>query len=223
MTESPSSNPPLANSVDAAGPADDIIAPPGRYYRNARYLVVAIAFGCGLWFAYDGWIGWPGYRDWFNSQPLEKRVTLEKPKPDFDIKLQRYISVTLLVAAPLMLGFFLYRSRGSYQLLGQTLHVPGRSPVPFSSIRLIDKTQWDRKGIAYVTYVQDTNGREARLKLDDFVYDQQPTQQIVARIDQYAAEHPDQIEIIACVVNQSPSIDANAHDEAVESDDETSS
>src|SRR5256885_1959691 len=36
-----------------------IVARPGRYYRNARYLMMLVCFVAAGWFAYDGWARWP--------------------------------------------------------------------------------------------------------------------------------------------------------------------
>ena len=37
----------------------DIVARPGRYYRNARFLMAVLLLGMAGWFAYDGWVNWP--------------------------------------------------------------------------------------------------------------------------------------------------------------------
>src|SRR4051794_9519291 len=38
---------------------EDVIARGGEYYRRMRYLVAVILMAAGVWFAYDGWVGWP--------------------------------------------------------------------------------------------------------------------------------------------------------------------
>ncbi len=172
--------------TDAAAESQtDIVAGPGKYYRNARYIIVAMALGAGLWFAYDGFVKWPNQLSAFQAMTAEQQAGQRKPHAESDIVLQQRIAIVLLAAAPLMLGFFLYRSRGSYRLTGTTLQVPGHPPVPFEAIVGIDKSKWERKGIAGVDYMLEERGAVRRLILDDFVYDQAPTDEIVKRIDAY--------------------------------------
>ncbi len=76
----------------------------------------------------------------------------------------------------------LYNSRGEYRMADNTLHVPGHPPVPLENIRQIDETRFARKGIVYIDYDVPASAVTARLKLDDFVYDQAPTDAIFDRI-----------------------------------------
>ena len=84
----------------------------------------------------------------------------------------------------LVLGWSLYRSRGSYRLANNILQAPGHPPVPLEAIRSIDKTDWDRKGIAHVNY-ELANGAKGTVTLDDFIYDRPPTDEIFRRIEVY--------------------------------------
>jgi hypothetical protein len=94
------------------------------------------------------------------------------------------LGIVLSATALLLLTWTFYRSRGLYRLANQTLYAPGHPPVPLDRIQLIDKTLWDRKGIAYVEY-QTPAGHTRRLKLDDFLHQPGPTRQICARIEAY--------------------------------------
>ena len=172
------------SSEPQAGPGE-IVAKAGRYYRNARYIVVAGTVIVGLWFAYDGWVKWPQENARFDAVKAEQRAGQPKPHPNFDIQLQRIIAGVLVTLAFPMLGWFLYRSRGEYRLCDSTLHVPAHPPVPLETIVELDKSKWDRKGIAYVDYRLDDSKRIRRLTLDDFVYERDPTDAIVACIDAY--------------------------------------
>ena len=164
---------------------NEIVARAGSYYRNARYLIVAMCFGAGLWFAYDGWVAWPAQRAQYEALPAEKQASAHAPHGDLDILLQKVLASVLVPLAPAFLIFTLYRSRGTYRLTpDDTLHVPGHPPVDAAHLLSIDKTLWERKGIAYVDY-QIEGGAKGRLKLDDFVYQQAPTDQIVKRLDAY--------------------------------------
>jgi hypothetical protein len=189
------SSSPSASAREAEG---EIVARAGRYYRNARYLMALICIGLGLWFAYDGWVGWPkeNARHAQVSAKLDAaRITGDKDAESklqeelksitlhtgYDIPLQRVLAVCLPLAGAGLLCWALYRSRGHYRFADHTLHVPGHPPVPVDAIRQIDKQKWDRKGIAFIDY--DVAGKAGRIKLDDFVYEQAPTQAILARIE----------------------------------------
>ncbi len=183
----------------ASAPNDhDLIARPGRYYRNARYIIVAMALLGGLWFAYDGFINYPRERAEFLKLPEDKRGDYHKPHSEFDILLQQRLAIGLILAAPVLLAFFLYRSRGVYRLSGNTLYVPGHPPVPFENMAALDKSKWQRKGIAYVNYKIPDSQKTTRLTLDDFIYDQTPTDQIVARIEEHLkpAEDSESAELV---------------------------
>ena len=97
-----------------------------------------------------------------------------------------------------LLIWTLYRSRGEYRLSGHTLYVPGHPPIPLESIVKMDKTLWDKKGIAWIEYALPSSDGPAdptgsrTLKLDDFVYDRDPTDAIVERIEQIIAPPEDQ-------------------------------
>jgi hypothetical protein len=163
--------------------SQDIVARAGRYYRNARYVICAMALGAGLWFAYDGFINWPKALEDYNRKTAAEKANGREPHSLTDINLQQRLAMGLIPLAPVLLGVFLYRSRGEYRLSGTTLHVPGHPPVPLEAIVVLDKSKWKRKGIAYVDYRQEGSDAEHRLTLDDFVYDQVPTDEIVERLD----------------------------------------
>ena len=69
---------------------------------------------------------------------------------------------------------------------GDVLSVPGHPDVPLEAIRQMDKSRWDRKGIAKVEY-ELAPGQSNRLTLDDFIYDRPPTDRIVERIEAHLA------------------------------------
>jgi hypothetical protein len=170
---------------DGAGTGQaDIVARAGKYYRNARYLLVLMMVVGGLWFAYDGWVGWPGERARYDSLPADQRAVKNKPHSDLDILIQKVLALGLTPLGPVLLAWFLYRSRGEYRLADGVLHVPGNPPVPLTGIRSIDKAKWDRKGIAWVEYDDPAGtGMPKWLVLDDFIYEREPTDRIVAIIE----------------------------------------
>jgi hypothetical protein len=79
-----------------------------------------------------------------------------------------------------------FNSRGSIRLKEETLFVPGHKPVPLPMVESLDKRKWERKGIAWVNY-RTENGKQGKLKLDDFVYEREPVDEIFKRIEQWLA------------------------------------
>ena len=187
--------------ADASSPvAGDtvIVAKAATYYRTTRYIMVVLLIGMGGWFGYDGFKGWPSENpkiDEVNGQlaaaqkagnkelveKLDANPLARKAKhSDMDILFQKLLAFVLPTAGLCMLGWALYNSRGEYRLSNGSLSVPGHPAVPLDSIYEIDKQLWDRKGIAYVAYT--TAKGKARLRLDDFIYDREPTDQIYEQL-----------------------------------------
>ena len=77
---------------------------------------------------------------------------------------------------------WLYISRGTIRLDGSdTLHAPGHPAVPVSTITEINDDLWERKGISYISY-EGAEGTAGEIKLDDFVYERKPIDQIHDRL-----------------------------------------
>ena len=181
---------------------EPIVARAGTYFRNTRYIMCALLIGLGFWFGYDGFVGYPklnqkiavlraDYEKAANARDqgranrlLEEMKLLGAPKTDMDIFIQKLLWFGLPPLGILLLIRALHISRGEYRLEGTTLQVPGHPPVPFENITEIDRRLWDRKGIAYVSYDLG-DGRQGRIKLDDFLYDRPPTDEIFKRIENY--------------------------------------
>jgi hypothetical protein len=108
------------------------------------------------------------------------------PHSDLDIRFQKVLGSLLPPVGLALLGWTLYQSRGAYRLRGGVLSVPGHPDVPLDSIREMDMSSWDRKGIAWVGYERGP-GDVQWLVLDDFVYDRPPTDKIVKRIETHLA------------------------------------
>jgi hypothetical protein len=161
---------------------EPIVARAGRYYRNTRYLVFAALLLLGPWFARDGWVTWPREAQLHRANPKTGA-----PHSDLDIWFQKFLAITLPAAGIGLLVRTLYQSRGAYRLQGDVLSVPGHPDVPLDAIRQMDKSRWDKKGIAWVHYELPTGAPRA-LALDDFIYDRPPTDRIVERIETHLAQ-----------------------------------
>jgi hypothetical protein len=182
------------------GTVGPVVAKAGRYYRVARVLMTILLLGYGVWSIYDGFISWP---KWTITHPEEE------PKTRTDILLNQVLGIAL---PPLGLGVLIwaiYNSRGEYRLENGVLHVPGHPAVPLDKIQSVNRELWDRKGIAYVTYdlteapapvprakagapiAYRAVGKGARgmLRLDDFVYDRAPVDQIFKAIEASLLKH----------------------------------
>ena len=174
---------------DPAATADEpIVARAATYYRVTRYIFSLVLLVMGAWFAYDGYVNWPRQNEQ-HLRHVRDPVTYPDDAPSRDsasIALQKFLGVTLPVAGIGLLAWTLYSSRGAYRLAGDVLRVPGHPDVPLSGITQIDKSKWDRKGIAKLDYELPT-GQKGRLTLDDFVYDRPPTDTIVKRIEAHLA------------------------------------
>jgi hypothetical protein len=182
--EAPTNSPTAPQEVPAS---PEYVAAAGRYYRNARYLLTLIMFGMGLWFAYDGFVNWPAEQARFAAMTPRQQAQATRPHTDMDILIQRGLAIVLIPLAPLLLAWFLHRSRGEIRLSNNTLLAPGHPPVPLDAIRQLDMGSWERKGIAYVEYEAPGSSRAGRITLDEFVYQCDPIRAIVAHIEAWLA------------------------------------
>ena len=187
----------------------EVIARASTEYRLKRYIMVFILTGAGAWFGYDGFIGWPAEnvkieqldeqiiaaRKITGNEEAVKKLEFDKSKltkrTDTDLNFQKALCFILPPLGFGVLAFALYNSRGQYRLRDNILNVPAHPPVPLDAITSIDKTYWDRKGIAVISY-ELPNGRSGKIRLDDFIYQRPPTDEIYRRIEEYTgtAETP---------------------------------
>jgi hypothetical protein len=176
-----------ASTADSPAADGEIVAYAGRYYRNARYIMAVICFALAGWFAYDGWVKYPE-----QNRVYDEMITKgEKPEyskhQDKDIDIQKTLATTLPLLGVGIIAWLLYNSRGSFRLAGDVLYAPGHPPVPLTAIREIDKTKFDKKGIAYLEYELETadgvKGDSGTIVLDDFVYQQEPMDNILKTIE----------------------------------------
>jgi len=177
----------------AAEPTDagPIVAKAGRYYRVARYLMTLLLMAYGAWSIYDGFYSWP---NWSVTHPREK------PKTPTDIVLNQVLGIALPPMGLFVLVWAVYNSRGQYRLENGIVTVPGHPPIPLDKIQSINREAWDRKGIAYieydlteaptrpssagpVSYEGLKKGAQGTFKIDDFVYEREPTDKIFKTIE----------------------------------------
>jgi hypothetical protein len=199
MTDNPTNeSQPVASEPAQAGAAPEISATAGSYFRNARYLIVTASLLVGFWFAHDGWINWPAEdaqiqqlqtqqqqardrKDDAESDRLAGELKKYSFHSDMDLFIQKVLAIALPVLGLTYLVYTLYRSRGQICLAEDVLYVPGHPAIPASSITRIDDRAWDRKGISRI-YYQVAGKPEARITLDDFVYNHKPVRAIHDRL-----------------------------------------
>jgi len=162
-----------------------VIAHSGREYRLRRGAFAILLIVMGLWFALDGFIRWPAEQKAFENATPEQRALMTKPHNDASILIQRLLAVSLTPLGSILLPYFLYMSRGECRLAQNTLFLPGHPPIPLDSVVELDKSKWDRKGIAYITYTLGESSASQSATLDDFAYQQQPIHDIVKRIEEH--------------------------------------
>lgn len=184
-----------SQAIDNGG---DIVANPSGWYRAKMLLMGLLIFGyMGGYFLYDGFVGYPKQNAKYDelsaqidrtADPAEKTRLVEEQKKlgnkhtETDLMLQRGIGIVGIPLGLFMIGRALYVSRGKYRLSGDTVYVPGHPPVTFDMIRDIDKSKWDKKGIALVSYSASA-GKVGTFKLDDYIYDRDATDAILERIE----------------------------------------
>jgi hypothetical protein len=174
----------MTDTAASSSPPADVVAKPDRLFRMKRYLIVLMLVGMGLWFCYDGFYNWPREKREADAVETSQPGSSHKPHSDNDIFLNQLLGVALVPLGLLALTWFLYGSRGEYRLSGQTLHVPGHPPITLDSITQIDKSKWERKGVATIRYQPPGGRSERQFRLDDYVYDRDPTDLILKRLEE---------------------------------------
>jgi hypothetical protein len=192
---------PGAPAADSANPT--IVARASHHwrdYRAKRLLMTVMLIAGGLWFGYDGFVAWPRQNARIeqlgkdletarraNDEPTVRRLDAErsglKLYTPLDIMIQKLLCFSLPVLGIAIFAWSFHQSRGAYRLADNVLTVPGHPPVPLDAITAIDKTDWDRKGIAYLNYeLPSSPPAKGRLCLDDFVYERDPTDAIFKHV-----------------------------------------
>ncbi len=192
----------MTESQEPLSVSHEIVARPDRRYRGKHLAFTVIMIAAGFWFAYDGWIGWPGHNQRLRSldqqidqaeqtgdrkryQDLKAQLaSMHRQYTPVDLLIQRILAVGLPVFGILYGAWTLAVTRGQYRLVGQALMLPGHDPIDFADIQRLDKSRWERKGIATL-YYQTATGSERSARLDDFAYERAPTDEIFERIETY--------------------------------------
>lgn len=178
-----------------------------------RYLVLAaVCLGLGVWFAYDGFIGYPQQLEYAEayaeiqklpSREIEQRwteLTAEKGWPSklpsksaeeiqSDIYGQYFWSaLSFLVGIPALL--LVIRSRGTWVEPTETgLTTSWGQSMNYVDVQSLNKRKWAKKGIARATYRDGNTTRT--FTFDDFKYDREPIGEMLRSLE--AVLKPEQI------------------------------
>lgn len=172
----------MSDSATAVESRKTLVARADFQYRWRVYAFFIMVFGYGLWSARDGFIKWPA--DNARNQAIRDQGG-RPPGPDYNyasILINRILGVLLPASSLPIFIWLMYRSRGAYRLSDGTLEVPGRPAIPVERIQSLDKSRWERKGVAVVEY-EEANGKRATVGLRDMVYERRTTDEIVQRIE----------------------------------------
>ena len=176
----------MTDAADTAveNSSQDIVARADFQYRWRVWALFLLVFGYGCWSAWDGFVNWPRQNETWLLMKMQGKVPPRALHSDWDILLNQSLGIALPAVGLLAFIWLAYRSRGEYRLSGQTLHLPGHQPIPLAGITALDKTKWDRKGIAVIEYkLPDGATRKAALR--DMVYQRAATDSIVHRIESH--------------------------------------
>ena len=162
-------------------------------------MVALMLLGMGVWFFWDGLVGypfsnqrwdahekfvtekrlddWPAYaksRNWSQKEP-HKRFT------QGDINGQFVCGSAGFLIGLLVLAYW-WREKGRTVCSDESaIYTPLGQRVPYEAIVSVDAKHWESKGLATVHYRVD--GRDGKFKLDDYKYSMEPMRQIMRDIE----------------------------------------
>ena len=165
----------------------------------------------GLWFLYDGLVGYPAKRergldkiqffedhpeldekekdDQWKARAAEKgwptdnplNPETKKPLAPVDINEQFFYAGGAGLIGLGFLSRLLYMLGRWVESDGTKLRTKSGQEAEFSQITSLDKKKWQAKGIAFVKY--QAEGRTGKIRLDDYYYNRPATQVILRDIE----------------------------------------
>ena len=170
-------------------------------YRWRLGIIGTAAFAFGLYFLYDGYIGYPkkqeifrkynefregGAVDWTAkwTEHAEKQGWATEPpqdKSDMSIYTQ-YICAAISMPIGLLFLISFIRAGGRWIETNEGgLHTNGGQHADWAAVTSIDKSRWKSKGIAVVIYHDGRSRR--RITLDDWKYERDPIAAMLAEVE----------------------------------------
>jgi len=164
--------------------AHAIVAKADIQYRWRVYVFFILVFGYGLWSLRDGFIIWPRENAQWQAMIARGERPPQSPHNDAGLLINQVLGIVLPAVSLPAFAWLMYRSRGAYRLADDMLYVPGHPPVPLEAIQSLDKSLWERKGIAIAEY-ELVGGRKGTITLRDMVYSRRETDMIVRRVEEH--------------------------------------
>ena len=186
-------------------------------------LFISLFFiGIGLYFFYDGAIGYPRmnrrYAEYARLEkeggPVKDGVPVawkefakergwKQTKPKSYIAgaiVEQYVcgGIATTLGVLLLIYWYTHRRR-SLRTDGEAVYTPTGTRVPFEAITGIGKKRWESKGLATVRY--ELEGRKHQFMVDDYKFEQEPTHQVLAEIEEHLVARAGQA---ATVMNATP-------------------
>ena len=164
----------------------EIVTTLSRQWRNRILFQTVFFIGFGLWFFYDGVVGYPRHNDRLAQFAAAKARGEAAEWPAFaakngwagqdhfapytadDLKVQYVLGGICVAGGLLALGWFLIGRGQKLASDGQTVWGVRGQRVPLDAFVKTDRRKWDRKGIAYAFY--EENGKRRRLTIDDYKF-----------------------------------------------------
>ncbi|MDZ4848762.1 MAG: hypothetical protein SGI77_05675 [Pirellulaceae bacterium] len=173
-------------------------------YLNRYLLLAGVLLPIALWFAYDGFIGYPKelerarkYDPLRELEPKDKKVqwqaiakengwSMKEPKKKGDEIADsitgQYVWGSLFLLAGGIALIYYVRSRGSWvELTATGLKTSWGQKMDFTDVTQLDKKKWETKGIAKATYRENTLNRI--FVFDDFKFDREPLGKILRQLE----------------------------------------
>ncbi len=157
------------------------------------------------WFLYDGTVKyprqermWEAYSQIMQDNPGDPNVaaqlwaehaaaegwpTTRPEKREINDKFTQKVLAAITAPVGLFFMWSFLSARGRWVEVDEQAVRTSRGQVAeYDSISSIDKSRWQRKGIAVIHYGQD--GTEGRIVLDDWKFEREPTKRILSAIEE---------------------------------------
>ncbi len=167
-------------------------------WRNRFLFVALMIIGFAAWFFYDGLVTWPAEAQRFEEydriatemmergeasgrESREVKMAWERfaeaqgwskktpsERTDEDIQGQFTWGTGTGLVGLLFLGWVLWHQTLKIRADDQFVYSARGKPVPWESIKRVDRSKWEKKGIAVAIY--EEAGKEKKLILDDYKF-----------------------------------------------------
>ncbi len=168
-------------------------------WKKRMGFIILFCVGLGLYFFYDGAIGYPKKNEAFLKHKELKEAGRESAWPatakrhgwdvtppeklhdEGDLMGQYVFGTVTLALGGCAIAWVAMCWKRTLRSDAEAVYGDTGVRVPFSEMRSVDRRKWDTKGIAVVLYERD--GKKRRLVLDDYKY--AGGEKILQEVEQY--------------------------------------